>query len=236
MPLYLSAAQAADPLFCSKATCSSLPRTIPLQSWRITSWHFWIVHGLAVSWIVNIYALNPVLLVIPAALIWPGVVFAPIAAALAGLIAFMYYFAEVLEDQTQRLLPKKVRSKNNAEEAVDESRIRFITGWFSDLGRTRDEVFGTLGFPQRPPWHYVNMKPEDKELESPAAVSFFASAGGDNDAGFLTLAYGLQVFALALALAPVTCYGVWLVVGFYGGTTTLAEIMNIVAISYSAGW
>ena len=30
------------------------------QSWRITSWHYWIVHGIAVSWIVNISALNPV--------------------------------------------------------------------------------------------------------------------------------------------------------------------------------
>ena len=134
------------------------------------------------------------------------------------------------------LLPKRVRSKSNPEQAGDESRIRFITGWFSDLGRTRGEVFVTLGFPLRTPWHYVSMSTDDRALASSAAVSFFENAGGNNDAGFLTLAYGLQVFALALALAPVTCYGVWLAVGFYGGTTTLAEMMNIIAISYSSGW
>ena len=67
-----------------------------------------------------------ILLGIPIALTWPGVVFAPIAAALAGLIAFLYYFAVVLEDWTERLLPKKVRSKSNAEQFPQTSAIKSV--------------------------------------------------------------------------------------------------------------
>ena len=50
---------------------------------------------------------------------------------------------------------------------------------------------------------------------------------GHDDAGFLTLAYGLNLFWLCMVVAPVTCYGTWAWVPFLSGACSFGEALSL---------
>ena len=56
------------------------------------------------------------------------------------------------------------------------------------------------------------------------------------DCGFVTLAYGFSVFFLCIAIAPMTCLGVWLGLPVMTGTLPWYEARDLLWSYYTNTW
>ena len=178
-----------------------LPNTT--QPFRFASVHYWVAYaGLVFA----------VALVLACLAIIPAIAFLPVTLALAALIRGLFHLVPVLEENFP--LTQEVEDKDG--HVRTESRLRNTTGWFTDLSMIQPKLAITLRFPQQfldPNFRSASIGDE-----------FWKAGGGDSDAGFLTLAYGLQIFLLCLALSPIICYGLWITIAFESGSISAAEV------------
>ena len=121
--------------------------------------------------------------------LFAGVAYAPITISLVAVIWATHKFVPWLEDS----FPIK---------RDGQSAIRGVTGWFRDLAREQPRFRDAIRFPLA----FASDAPEKSRIIG----EFWKVGGGSSDAGFLTLAWGLQTFWTAIALAPILCFGLWL--------------------------
>lgn len=60
--------------------------------------------------------------------------------------------------------------------------------------------------------------------------SFGGQDLGGKDAGFVAMVYGFGVFFLCIALAPSTCFGVWVALPVWCGTLPLDQAADLVVM------
>jgi len=113
---------------------------------------------------------------------------------------------------------------------VPEPGIRMVTGWLRDVSAFRGRhtghrcaylnTFRVLDIIKYPLVLLPGKYRED-ELGDAADI-------GGGDADFVTMVYGFGTFFVIIALAPATCYGIWISVPVFGGSLTYAEAFDLV--------
>ena len=59
---------------------------------------------------------------------------------------------------------------------------------------------------------------------------------GGGDANFINMAYGFSVFFVCIAVAPATCYGVWIGLPVILGTLPYSEAEVLIQLYYEELW
>ena len=102
--------------------------------------------------------------------------------------------------------------------------LKAITGWFTAIAKLQPNVLDALQFPRA----FFDVRYRREKLEN-----LWGSNVEDSylDAGFLTLAFGLQIFSVVLITAPILCHGFWLMIPYAAGgfsTPHLRQIADVI--------
>ena len=136
----------------------------------------------------------------------------------------------------------------SAEEQTDDEAepwysVRRFTGWFSDMSTVLSgfRVIGvgsTSGFDRSVLSFPKLMRDQSYRTNQLGEIDLSNPTRGctDEDAGFVTMAFGFSVFFLCIAVAPPTCLGVWISLPVITGTLHWHEARDFLLIYYIALW
>ena len=117
--------------------------------------------------------------------------------------------------------------------------IRIFTGWFRDMSfymcKPRDNYlqgFRVWAVVQYPLIEFTSIFSDKYRKEEVGDVDDM----GGGDADFVNMVYGFSVFFCCIALAPATCYGVWISVPVVFGSLPLSEAKTLILLYYEDLW
>ena len=145
-------------------------------------------------------------------LILAGAAYAPVTVCFTGMVRLVYKAVPWWEDVC-------------AIKAGGQSAARGPIAWLGDLSRAQPRFVEAM----RLPFALASAVPTKTRFIG----EFWAIGGGSSDAGFLTVAWGLQTFWACFALAPVLCVSIWLGVPALVGTISAEERADHILITYS---
>ena len=71
-------------------------------------------------------------------------------------------------------------------------------------------------------------------LDNTFRATFGGQDLGGNDAGFVSMMYGFGVFFLCTAVAPATCFGVWVGLPVWWSSLPLEQAVDLVGMYWCA--
>lgn len=189
------------------------------QRLPIAAWHVRVAFlGIALSFVISVCTLG----------IFASICFYPTVIAMVLIIKLTCMFVRWLEDDLC-----------NGRTKSEDPLIRHFTGWFRDISYY-------MAFPRSSYLHGFRVwavvqypRIEFTGLFGDAyrerVVGDMDQMGG-GDANFINMAYGFSVFFVCIAVAPATCYGVWIGLPVILGTLPYSEAEVLIQLYYEELW
>jgi hypothetical protein len=186
------------------------------QPWPIASWHVRIAFlGLALSSVISVLFGGWLV----------SICFYPDAFAMVIIIKLTFAFVRWVEDD----LAKGKEKANDDGSQTNEPRIRMFTGWFRDISFYLSPDTYLHGFQVAYFFRYARIELDGAYRKK--IVGDLDSMGG-GDAGFVNVLSGFTIFPTCIALAPATCYGVWIILPVVMGSLPISEAVVLVQLYY----